>query len=271
MVKYFRGFSSAIGNGASNILKEALSANQQSTPNSNSVSSGGGGTRQLTPEEQQNNQKAVTPNDYLKNFNPSLPKAGDVVRGLKGIIEQKQLYQQYSDALNAAQTNFANEKDASKKTQWQKQIETSQRGMDLAKENADIIRQLYDRVGTNIDALAGSGRTLDQAQSAYNIVRKNAIQGLLNSDQYRRTSQEFFDETYDRLRQNGKGDREATIIAGREATKYQADRVAFYEQAQYALGFDDDAHTKMNFIGQKMQSLSNNVAFGFLPPFLCAS
>ena len=56
-----------------------------------------------------------------------------------------------------------------------------------------------------------------------------------------------------KLRQNGYGNRDATIIAGREATKYQANRIAFYEQAKNAFGFND-ARTQLNEFGQTMQN-----------------
>jgi len=75
----------------------------------------------------------------------------------------------------------------------------------------------------------------------------------LNSNLYNKTSQDIFDEKYYVYRNQGYDDREATLLAAQDARQFRTNKLYFVRQAQYALGFDDDAHTKMNFIGQKMQ------------------
>ena len=173
----------------------------------------------------------------------------------KELVKQKEIYQQYQDEYNLAKKYYDAETDTNKKFQWEQKMIATQKNM---KSTGERSKSLIDSgstylINADLQILFGSNVNLIQAKVNLDAMKRDAINQILFG-KYSKSADQFFEDEYQNYRQQGRSDREATILTGQKAKKHQANRVAFYEQAQYALGFDDDAHTKMNFIGQKMQS-----------------
>ena len=112
----------------------------------------------------------------------------------------------------------------------------------------DLIRGfLGDRLG-----IFGQNITGQQGKIALlgnQIKLSDEINDAING-KYALDSDTYFEQQYDRYRQNGNSHRDATILAGRDARKYQTERMNYLDSSLYQYGLNDDG--SLNPLGSRL-------------------
>ena len=128
--------------------------------------------------------------------------------------------------------------------------QASQGAMDNAHQSAENTRQLANALGINSE-LFGENVSLQDAKNIMGNIGNAARNSLLYGEQFNRTSDEFFEDKYRELRQQGRTHRDATILAGDAAREYQANRRAALNQGLNLFGRTDN---RINDVGMDIIS-----------------
>ena len=134
-------------------------------------------------------------------------------------------------------------------------INLAQNVMQAAQSGNEYIRRMAQDGGVELGLWGGTDR-LTPAQSAYasgvNQIRLNRELEDSLVGKYGLNSDQFFERAYDDYRRNGEGHERATILAGRDASKYQADRMAFLDSTMNNFGITDG---RFNQLGSRLKGM----------------
>ena len=194
-------------------------------------------------------ENPVTPNTYrgMVEYNPT-QKYASQIQLWRALTDDKQNYVAAQNAYNELEKQLPN-LTGDAKTQAEQQMSAFQKAMNDAQHRAEKHREYGGMFGINTD-LFGSNVSLQDAQIALEDMASNAKNNLLYGNQFRRTADQLFEDEYQNYRQQGRSDREATILAGRKAAKYQAQRTAALNQGLNLFGFDGE--NRLNKFGVQM-------------------
>ena len=129
------------------------------------------------------------------------------------------------------------------KSNLQKEMESNVKRQNNLHENAEVYRQLAIRAGVPIEQLEllGSGTTYEQAQRALDIGGLAMKRNLLYGDKYSRSRDEFSNDEYHRLINEGYSHNDAEKIADRNADLYARERNGVLNSAMTDLGITGNA------------------------------
>lgn len=139
--------------------------------------------------------------------------------------------------------------------------QNNQQVMQTAAETANRIRNVAGQLGIDLTPY-DSGRTLAQAQDAFMVDTNKGIQNILHNDM---TSDEYYNDVYNHLRENGIPRDLAQQVAARQAGQYQAQRVTRLNDALVQYGIDPSNYTLNDYgtmILMRMQQEDPNAASG---------
>lgn len=160
-----------------------------------------------------------------------------------GAINAKEQWTDSKRKYDALQTQL----DAAKDDETRKKISESmnplQVAMDTSKNMADYYRGMGKYYGGD-PSQYGSDVTLKDARLALARNDFEAIQNALYG-KYGKTSDDVFNENYEKFRGQGFSKARATDVAGRLAAKYQSERVAALNQAYNTYGRTGDVNNSV--------------------------
>lgn len=174
------------------------------------------------------------------------------VLNLIGAIDRnKQLYaggQRVLDLYAGKNPDELTDEDKSAITQAQTVMQAAQIGN-------DYIRRMAQDGGVELGLWGGTDR-LTPEQSAYatgvNQIRLNKELEDSLVGKYGLNSDQFFERRYSEYRRNGEGHERATILAGRDASDYQADRMTFLDSTMNNFGITDG---RFNQLGSRLKGM----------------
>lgn len=143
--------------------------------------------------------------------------AMDNANGNAGITPRQPL------AQDLAQNKVQNDILYLKSAYGQAQAAGNQAGMDNAHSQADMIREVAKRMGVNTASL-GADNTLGQA--AYKKSQDDYMEQIRRAVDPEMTMQEYFNQTYNKLRDAGYGYDVSNRVASQKAQVYQAQRLS---------------------------------------------
>ena len=235
-------------------VQETSSASSEGTAKVDKATSQG-----LEQKEVQSNFQPNTPNSFegAVAFNPiTTYLINDFGNDL---LQQKRTYENAEKESQALAKLLGNPETLEAKgltaDQVQEQMETLGAAMKRASDKANAIR---DTVNSKNVGLGASFETLfdnknaDQVDDTLYAIRKNAINAILDNDQYRKSSDDVYEENFLNYRRQGKSERTAAILAGEKAREFRANKIAFYEQARNSFGFNGD--NQLNRFGEQFQN-----------------
>ena len=194
-------------------------------------------------------ENPVTPNTYrgMVEYSPTQEYANQIQLG-RALTADKQNYVAAQNAYNELAKQLPT-LTGDAKIQAEQQMSAFQKAMSDAQHRAEKHREYGGMFGINTD-LFGSNVSLQDAQIALEDMASNAKNNLLYGKQFRRTADQFFEDEYQNYIQQGRSDRDATILAGDKAAKYQAQRTAALNQGLNLFGFDGE--NRLNQFGVQM-------------------
>lgn len=151
-------------------------------------------------------------------------------------------------ALDYVARNLAQQLITAKQAYAIAQSQNDTAGMSQAAQAAQSIRNSARDAGINLDGF-GADNTLQEAQQNYQTDLYRGLNNVLNHDM---TSDEYYQQVYDRVRKAGYTDTEARKAAAQRAGIYQAQRVARLSGAFQNYGLNPSG--SMNNIGVQILS-----------------
>ena len=110
-------------------------------------------------------------------------------------------------------------------------------GMKDARDSAEIIRNRAAQLGINLDEY-GAGKTYNQAVTSSQADYDAGYSRLLKDNDM--TSDEYYQQVFNRVKQNGGTDTQAAQLAREQAMVYQAQRLARFRNGFYNYGISPD-------------------------------
>lgn len=206
-------------------------------------------------------EQMYVPNDAASNAGEDLSFLGRGVdiRDLAGTAMEG--LQTEPTPLDYQGRQLANELIAYKQAYNIAKSQNNEQGMQQAINGANAIRQQAGQMGIDLSPY-DAGRTLAQAQEAFMSDTNRGIRNILQRD---RTSDEYYNDVYNHLRENGIPRDLAQQVAARQAGQYQAQRVTRLNDALVQYGIDPSNYTLNDYgtmILMRMQQEDPNAASG---------